>query len=82
MNNNTVNRGVFWKGLGYIHLKPVLSGTNNNSRIPEDLFPLLLEASLKEYESAQEYRWKKDPGLLEILCCNSYPFEHRESSLS
>ena len=62
MNKNTVNLGVFWKGQGYIHLKPDLSGTNNNSRIPEDLFPLLLEASLKEYESAQEYHWKKDPG--------------------
>ena len=73
---------MFWKGYGYFYPKPDLSGTNNNLRIPEDLFPLLLEASLKEYEFAQEYRWKKDPDLLETLCCNSCPFEHRESSLS
>ena len=54
MNNNTVNLGVFWKGWGYLYLKLDLSGISNNSHIPEDLFPLLLEASLKEFESAQE----------------------------
>ncbi len=73
---------MFWKGYGYLYLKPDLSGTNNNLHIPEDLSPLLLAASLKEHGSAQECRPKKDPGLSEILCCNNCPFEHRESSLS